>query len=60
MPTPSLRDYLHLHFLVVIWGFTAILGLLLEPLGAPALVALRTGLAALGLIVVLRIRPDKK
>ncbi|HEX9959175.1 MAG TPA: DMT family transporter [Fibrella sp.] len=60
MPTPSLRDYLHLHFLVVIWGFTAILGLLLEPLGAPALVALRTGLAALGLIVVLRVRPDKK
>ncbi|MEZ0486059.1 DMT family transporter [Fibrella aquatica] len=59
MPNPSFRDYLHLHFLVVIWGFTAILGLLLEPLGAPALVALRTGLAALGLIVVLKVRPDK-
>lgn len=57
MPNPSFRDYLHLHFIVLIWGFTAILGLLLEPLGAPALVALRTGLAALGLIVVLRIRP---
>ncbi|WP_375443340.1 DMT family transporter [uncultured Fibrella sp.] len=58
-PTPSFRDYLHLHFIVLIWGFTAILGLLLEPLGAPALVALRTGLAALGLILVLKIRPDK-
>lgn len=58
-PSPSFRDYLHLHFIVLIWGFTAILGLLLEPLGAPALVALRTGLAALGLVVVLRIRPDK-
>ncbi|XWW47725.1 DMT family transporter [Fibrella sp. USSR17] len=58
MPNPSFRDYLQLHFLVVIWGFTAILGLLLEPLGAPALVALRTGLAALGLIVVLKVRPD--
>ncbi len=60
MPNPSVRDYLHLHFLVVIWGFTAILGLLLEPLGAPALVALRTGLAALGLVVVLKANPDKK
>ena len=59
IPNPSLRDYLHLHFVVVIWGFTAILGLLLEPLGAPALVTLRTGLAAIGLVIVLRIRPDK-
>jgi drug/metabolite transporter (DMT)-like permease len=56
MPNPSLRDYLHLHFLVVIWGFTAILGLLLEPLSAPALVVIRTGLAALGLWAVLRFR----
>ena len=59
MPNPSFRDYLQLHFLVLIWGFTAILGLLLEPLGAPALVTLRTGLAAVGLFVVLKIRPDK-
>lgn len=59
MPNPSFRDYLHLHFLVLIWGFTAILGLLLEPLGAPALVFLRTGLAAIGLVIVLKIRPDK-
>ena len=53
---PTFLDYLHLHFLVVIWGFTAILGLLLEPLSAPALVAYRTLLAALGLAVVLAFR----
>ena len=57
-PMPSFRDYLHLHFLVLIWGFTAILGLLLEPLGAPALVALRTGLAALGLVLVVFFRKN--
>ncbi|MBO0938186.1 DMT family transporter [Fibrella sp. HMF5335] len=56
MPNPSLRDYLHLHFIVVIWGFTAILGLLLEPLSAPALVVIRTGLAAFGLWAVLYFR----
>lgn len=53
---PVLIDYLHLHFLVVIWGFTAILGLLLEPLEAPALVLYRTLLSALGLGVVLYFR----
>ncbi|GAA4458534.1 DMT family transporter [Nibrella saemangeumensis] len=53
---PDLSDYLHLHFLVVIWGFTAILGLLLEPLEAPALVVYRTLLSALGLGVVLYYR----
>jgi len=26
---PEFKDYLHLHFLVLIWGFTAILGLLI-------------------------------
>lgn len=53
---PTFLDYLHLHFLVVIWGFTAILGLLLEPLASPALVAYRTLLAAVGLAVVLAVR----
>lgn len=56
MIKPTLADYLHLHFLVFIWGFTAILGLLLEPLSAPALVAWRTLLAAGGLGVVLAAR----
>ncbi len=52
MNKPHFRDYLHLHFLVVVWGFTAILGLLVSvpPL---ALTFYRTLLAALGLGVVL-------
>lgn len=46
------RDYLHLHLLVLIWGFTAILGKLLDPLSPVVLVLYRTGLAVLGLLVV--------
>jgi len=30
MPKTKLKDYLHLHFLVFIWGFTAILGALIS------------------------------
>ncbi|MBC8155678.1 MAG: DMT family transporter [Bacteroidetes bacterium] len=56
MTKPALADYLHLHFIVLIWGFTAILGLLLEPLSAPALVAWRTVLAAGGMGLVLAAR----
>ncbi|OIN58846.1 DMT family transporter [Arsenicibacter rosenii] len=55
---PKLLDYLHLHFLVVIWGFTAILGLLLDPLNAPAVVAYRTLLASIGLGLVLFFRKN--
>ena len=40
---PALRHYLHLHFIVFIWGFTAILGLLLQPLGTPALAGQQQG-----------------
>ena len=49
------RDYIHLHFLVILWGFTAILGLLI---GVPAieLVLYRTLLASLGLLLVIRAR----
>jgi drug/metabolite transporter (DMT)-like permease len=53
--TASPRDYLHLHFLVVIWGFTAILGLLIQ-IPAVEMVFYRTLLAASGLALVLRIR----
>ena len=53
---PTLTDYLQLHFIVVIWGFTAILGKLLEPLDSSAVVLFRTVLAVLGLGVVLIIR----
>lgn len=50
------RDYFHLHVLVLIWGFTAILGKLLEPLSPLALVCYRTCLAVLGLLAVLYIQ----
>ena len=52
LPSPSLRSYVQLHFLVLIWGFTAILGLLVE-VSPVALVFYRTGLAAVGLVGVL-------
>jgi drug/metabolite transporter (DMT)-like permease len=52
--TPS--DYFQLHFIVLIWGFTAILGKFLEPLSSPAVVLYRTLLAAGGLALVLYFR----
>ncbi len=56
MTKPSLADYLQLHFIVLIWGFTAILGKLLEPLDASAVVLFRTALAVLGMGFVLYVR----
>ncbi|QIP14334.1 EamA family transporter [Spirosoma aureum] len=53
---PALSDYFQLHFIVVIWGFTAILGKLLEPLDSSAVVLFRTLLAVIGLGVVLAVR----
>jgi drug/metabolite transporter (DMT)-like permease len=53
--TPPLRSYLQLHFLVLIWGFTAILGLLVS-VAPTALVLYRTVLAALGLALVVYLR----
>ncbi len=44
----SPKDYLHLHFLVLIWGFTAILGLLIT-IPAVEIVFYRTLISALGL-----------
>ena len=52
----SVTDYLQLHFIVLIWGFTAILGKLLQPLDPSAVVLFRTLLAVLGVGVVLLIR----
>ncbi len=51
--TSTLKDYLHLHFLVVIWGFTAILGRLVT-LPAVELVVYRTFFAfiLLGILCV--------
>lgn len=51
----SVRSYLHLHFLVLIWGFTAIVGLMVS-ISPVALVLYRTLLAALGLGVVILFR----
>ena len=54
--SPSFTDYFQLHFIVLIWGFTAILGKLLAPLDASAVVLFRTVLAVLGLGAVLAVR----
>jgi drug/metabolite transporter (DMT)-like permease len=50
---PAIKDYLMLHFTVLIWGFTAILGLLIS-IGSLELVFFRTMLATaiLGLIFI--------
>lgn len=48
----QLRDLVHLHFIVAVWGLTAILGKLIS-LASPVLVAWRTGLAAAGLFCIL-------
>jgi drug/metabolite transporter (DMT)-like permease len=47
-----LRDYVHLHFIVFLWGFTAILGLLIK-LPPVELVFFRTLIAAAALGVLL-------
>ncbi len=52
----SFSDYFQLHFIVLIWGFTAILGKLLEPLDSSAVVLFRTLLAVLGMGAVLLVR----
>lgn len=58
--TATTTDYLKLHFIVFLWGFTAILGLFIQ-IPAIELVLYRTLLAALGmgtLMIILR-RPFK-
>jgi drug/metabolite transporter (DMT)-like permease len=51
----GLKDHAHLHFIVLIWGFTAILGLLIT-IPAVELVFYRTLIAALGLGLMLYLR----
>jgi drug/metabolite transporter (DMT)-like permease len=48
----NLRSYLHLHFLVLIWGFTAIVGLMVT-ISPVALVFYRTLFAATGLGLII-------
>ncbi|MDA0314365.1 MAG: DMT family transporter [Bacteroidetes bacterium] len=57
MLASTLKDYLLLHFIVLIWGFTAILGLLIS-LPSLELVFYRTLLAALGVAVVMGLRKE--
>ena len=54
---PSTKDYLQLHFIVVLWGFTAILGVLIS-IPAVEIVFYRTLLAtsALGILLYVRKR----
>ncbi|OJV16889.1 MAG: hypothetical protein BGO21_28995 [Dyadobacter sp. 50-39] len=54
LSSSSIRSYLHLHFLVMIWGFTAIVGLMVT-ISPVALVLYRTLFAAagLGMVIVL-------
>ncbi|WP_347158283.1 DMT family transporter [Pontibacter chitinilyticus] len=55
---PRLKDFLELHFIIFLWGFTAILGKLIS-IPAVELVAIRTFIAAaaLGLIIYKRGTP---
>ena len=49
----GVKDYLHLHFIVLVWGFTAVLGKLIT-LPPVELVFMRTLLAAIGLAIYMR------
>ena len=48
------RDYAKLHFVVILWGFTAILGGLIE-LESPVLVFYRVGLAGIILAILIKL-----
>ena len=50
MPNDNLKSYLHLHFIVFVWGFTAVLGKLIS-LDALPLVWFRM-LLAVGFILI--------
>lgn len=54
----SIKDYLMLHFIVLIWGFTAILGLLIS-LPSIELVFYRTLIATLGVAILFLIKKKK-
>jgi drug/metabolite transporter (DMT)-like permease len=58
MPAGTLKNYLLLHFIVLIWGFTAILGLLIS-LPSLELVFYRTLIASVGVAVVMLVRKEK-
>lgn len=49
------KDYLHLHFIVLIWGFTAILGLVIN-MPPVEMVFYRTLIATFGVFIVIKAR----
>lgn len=51
----EVKSYLKLHLIVWIWGFTAVLGLLIS-LPAVEVVFYRTGIASVALLILLRLR----
>src|SRR6187402_3885406 len=53
----STKDYLNLHFMVFLWGFTAILGKLIT-IPAVEMVFYRTLLSAIGMAVLMIIRKE--
>ena len=55
MPSDKIKNQVHLHFIVFIWGFTAILGALLT-LEALALVWYRVLIASVALFVYLKLK----
>ncbi|MGV3540923.1 MAG: DMT family transporter [Rufibacter sp.] len=55
METPRFKDYLELHFIILLWGFTAILGKLIS-IPAVELVFYRTILAAVALAILIKFR----
>ncbi len=58
MRNDKLLNYLHLHFIVFIWGFTAVLGALIT-LDAIPLVWYRMSLATLIIFIFLKIRKER-
>lgn len=55
MPSAKFRNYLHLHFIVFIWGFTAVLGKLISIEALP-LVWYRMGMASLIILIYILFR----
>lgn len=55
MPNDKLKSYLHLHLIVFIWGFTAILGKLLS-IDAIPLVWYRMGLASFFIYIYIKVK----
>lgn len=52
---PRLKDFIELHFIIFLWGFTAILGKLIT-IPAVELVAIRTLIAFLSLALIIKFR----